>query len=79
MKWFLLFPLIFGTGLRAADEVTAKHDGKQVIIRSGDKEILRYQAEPGDLPRPGIPPAFIRGGYIQSIRTPSGPGASRRC
>ena len=72
MKWFLLFPLIFGTGLCAADEVTAKRDGKQVIIRSGDKEILRYQAEPGELPRPEIPQAFTRGGYIQSIRTPSG-------
>jgi hypothetical protein len=56
----------------AADEVTAKKEGSQVIIRAGDKEVLRYQAEPGDLPRPGIPKEYIRGGYIQSIRTPSG-------
>jgi hypothetical protein len=71
MNWFLLFPLILGTRL-AADDVTAKHEGKQVIICSGEKEILRYQAEPGDLPRPEIPKAFVRGGYLQSIRTPSG-------
>ncbi len=71
MKWFLIFSLFYGTSL-AADEVTAKREGKQVVIRSGEKEILRYQAEPGDLPRPEIPPLFIRGGYIQSIHTPAG-------
>lgn len=58
--------------IRAADEVTATREGKQVIIRAGAREILRYQAEPGDLPRPEIPKAYLRGGYIQSIHTPSG-------
>ena len=71
MKWILIFTLICGTQL-VANEVTAKREGKQVVIRSGTKEILSYQAEPGELPSPEIPAKFIRGGYIQSIRTPSG-------
>lgn len=58
--------------LHAAEEVTASREGRQLVIRSGTREILRYQAEPGELPRPGIPESFIRGGYIQSIYTPSG-------
>lgn len=58
--------------LLAADEVTATREGRQLVVRSGQKEILRYQAEPGDLPREKISPLFIRGGYIQSVRTPSG-------
>ncbi|MES2921966.1 MAG: PmoA family protein [Verrucomicrobiota bacterium] len=68
----LLATLACGYGLFAADEITAVRDGKQVVIRTGSREILRYQAEPGELPRPEIQKAFIRGGYIQSIRTPSG-------
>ncbi len=58
--------------LIAAGEVSATREGRQIVIRTGDREILRYQAEPGDLPRPEIPQAYVRGGYIQSIRTPSG-------
>lgn len=53
-------------------QVTATHEGKQVIFRTGDREILRYQAEAGELPRADIPEQFIRGGYIQSIYTPDG-------
>ncbi len=68
----LLATLACGYSLTAADEVTAARDGKQVVIRAGSREILRYQAEPGELPRPEIPQAFVRGGYIQSIHTPSG-------
>ncbi len=52
--------------------MTAVRENHQIVVRSGDKEVLRYQAEPGDLPRPEIPAAFVRGGYIQSIHTPSG-------
>jgi len=69
----LLFAsLSWSSGLFAADEITALRDGRQLVIRAGEKEILRYQAEAGELPRPDIKPAFIRGGYIQSIRTPAG-------
>ena len=55
-----------------AEIVTAKREGQQVIIHAGTKEILRYQAEAGELPRPEIPQAYRRGGYIQSIHTPAG-------
>lgn len=58
--------------LHATDELTASREGRQVVIRAGRKEILHYQAEPGELPRPEIPKAQLRGGYIQSIHTPSG-------
>ena len=54
----------------AAEEVTAAREGKQIVVRSGDKEILRYQAEPGELPRQDIPEVYRRGGYIASIHTP---------
>jgi len=60
------------TSLMAADSITAKREDNQVVIRSGQKEILRYQSEAGPLPRPEIPEKFKRGGYIQSIHTPSG-------
>ena len=55
-----------------AGPVTAVREGKQVVIRSGEKEILRYQTEAGELPREDIKKIFTRGGYIQSIRTPAG-------
>lgn len=73
MKFSLIFAILAcGSNLHAADDVTATREDKQVVIRVGQQEILRYQAEPGDLPRPEIPSAYLRGGYIQSIRTPSG-------
>lgn len=56
----------------AAENVTAAREGTQVIVRAGDQEILRYQAEAGELPRKDIKPIFRRGGYLQSIHTPSG-------
>ncbi len=73
----ILSAFVFGlwswsSALFAADEITAVREGRQLVIRAGEKEILRYQAEAGELPRPDIKPAFIRGGYIQSIKTPSG-------
>jgi len=56
----------------AAPPVTAKREGKQIILHAGDREVLRYQAEPGELPRAGIKEAFRRGGYLHPIYTPSG-------
>jgi hypothetical protein len=56
----------------AASEMSAVREGRQVVVRAGGKEVLRYQAEPGELPRPDIKPLFRRGGYLQSIFTPSG-------
>jgi len=57
----------------AADSaVTAKREGKQVVFRAGEREVLRYQAEPGEFPRSDIKEAFRRGGYLHPIYTPSG-------
>lgn len=64
--------LSFSTMLFSETKISAVREGRQVVILVGDKEILRYQAEPGDLPRKDIKPAFTRGGYIQSIHTPAG-------
>ena len=61
-----------GSSLTAAAQATATREGKQVVIRAGSREILRYQAEPGELPRPEIPQAYVRGGYIHSLHTPAG-------
>lgn len=65
----LVTPLL---SLLAAEPVTASRDKEQIIFRTGDRELLRYQAEPGALPRPDIKEAFRRGGYLHPIYTPSG-------
>jgi hypothetical protein len=64
---------IFHQGATAAEAtVTAKREGKQIVFRTGDREVLRYQAEPGEFPRTDIKEAFRRGGYLHPIYTPSG-------
>ena len=50
----------------------AVQKGKQVILSCNNREVLRYQAEPGDFPRPGIKESFRRGGYLHPIQTPAG-------
>ncbi len=72
MKFALPLALTLFSSAMAADEISAKREGQQVVICSGADVILRYQAEPGPLPRPEIPKKFTRGGYLQSIFTPSG-------
>jgi len=66
--------LLFVLPALARDKIGihAEVEGKQVVIRAADREILRYQAEPGEFPRKDIKEIFRRGGYIQSIRTPAG-------
>jgi hypothetical protein len=56
----------------AAESLSARKEGNQMVVRAGDREILRYQAEPGELPRKDIKEIFRRGGYIQALRSPSG-------
>ncbi len=57
---------------QAAPEVSARREGTQLVLRAGESEILRYQAEPGEFPREGIKEEFRRGGYLHPIRTPLG-------
>lgn len=68
----LLGALLLGRIAHAAEPVKAVREGDQLIFRCGDHEILRYQAEPGELPRPDIKALYRRGGYLQSIHTPAG-------
>ena len=57
----------------AADPVVSvKREDKQLVFRAGEREVLRYQAEPGEFPRENIKEAFRRGGYLHPIYTPSG-------
>jgi hypothetical protein len=69
---FLLAALAAVVLPAAAENVSAIWDGKQIVVRTGDKEILRYKNQSEDLPRKDIKEIFKRGGYIQSIYTPSG-------
>jgi hypothetical protein len=52
--------------------VTAKREGTQIVFRAGEREMFRYQAEPGPLPRAEIKEVFTRGGYIHPVHTPAG-------
>ena len=67
-----LVALVLIASANAADPVTAQREGKQIIFRAGGREIARYQAEPGELPRADIKEAFRRGGYLHPLHTPSG-------
>src|SRR5688572_15071457 len=65
--------LLFFVGVSiAGPAVTAKREGTQVVFRAGDREMFRYHAEPAPLPRPEIKEAFVRGGYLHPLLTPSG-------
>lgn len=58
--------------LAGAEPVSLAKEGREIVARCGERVVLRYQAEPGELPREGIDPLFRRGGYIRSILSPSG-------
>ncbi len=64
--------LVLGLSGAAAEPVSVIRDGKEIVVRGGDRVVLRYQAEPGEFPREGIDPLYRRGGYIRSILSPSG-------
>lgn len=46
--------------------------GSKLGVREGERPILEYQAEPGELPRPDIKDVYRRGGYIHPVTTPDG-------
>ncbi|MDQ3815365.1 MAG: PmoA family protein, partial [Armatimonadota bacterium] len=55
-----------------ADGVQAKREGAVLKINVAGRQVLGYQAEKGELPRPDIKPMFLRGGFIHPILSPSG-------
>src|SRR5687768_5707565 len=67
----LLLCVLVGNAI-AGPAVTAKREGTQVVFRAGDREMFRYQGEPAPLPRADIKEAFLRGGYLHPLLTPSG-------
>lgn len=73
-RFFALALAVFAaTSTWAADPaVTARREGTQIVFRAGDREMFRYQAEPGELPRADIRKDFARGGYIHPVLTPAG-------
>lgn len=52
--------------------IEATREGTRVNILRQGKKIFSYQAEADKLPRADIKQAFVRGGYIQSVWSPSG-------
>ena len=55
-----------------AQGVQSVNDHGRLTISASGRNVLTYQAEPGELPRPDIKPIFRRGGYIHPVFTPSG-------
>jgi Methane oxygenase PmoA len=64
-----------GAALAKEDEVlpvTIRQTAGQVVFLVGDREVAAYQTGAAGLPRPEIPAAYHRGGYLHPLRTPSG-------
>lgn len=69
-RWLFLLLLLLPLGSHA--DITARRQDRQVIISADGAEVLRYQCEPGDLPRAEIPEIYRRGGYLHPLSTPAG-------
>lgn len=80
--WFILPSLAKGETATYEVEANGKADaksmnriqknGKKYAFRTGERLLMEYQAEPGELPRENIKSLFVRGGYLHPIRTLSG-------
>jgi hypothetical protein len=57
---------------RIAPAMQSRRSSGAVEIDRRGTAILRYQAEPGEFPRPEIPPQYRRGGYLHPLSTPTG-------
>ena len=55
----------------ALPAMTASDDGDNIVLRSGEKEILSYRHSV-DVPAAGIRKIFSRSGFIHPVKTPSG-------
>lgn len=56
----------------AAKGVRLVREHSKLKIAAAGRQVLEYQAQPGQLPSAGIKPIFRRGGYIHPVYTPSG-------
>lgn len=72
MRVPITFVLALVLCAQARGDVRSERTGDAVILFDGERELLRYQAEPGPVPDPAIDSLFRRGGYLHPIRTPSG-------
>jgi hypothetical protein len=61
-----------GASTPGASGVQLSREGDRLLIRSGGRQVLAYQTQPGELPEAGIKPIFKRGGYIHPVYAPSG-------
>lgn len=59
-------------GQSPAKGVQIVKESDRLAITSAGRQVLGYQAQPGELPSPDIKPIFKRGGYIHPVYTPSG-------
>ncbi len=59
-------------GERPPRKVRVRADGSSLLFSIGQSPALRYQGAPQGLPRPGIDPAHLRGGYLHPLWTPQG-------
>jgi len=57
----------------AHESLAAKTQGEICELRTAEgRPVLRYQIGEAPFPRPGIDPAFLRGGHIHPVFSPSG-------
>jgi len=66
-----LFTLI-SSAPGSVPQITVAGEKNKLKATLSGRTLLEYQAEPGELPRGDIKQAFVRGGYIQPIFSPSG-------
>lgn len=59
-------------GRNGGNQISARKEKDGVKLSSNGRVLMNYQMEPGALPRDHIKPAFLRGGYLHPILTPSG-------
>lgn len=66
--------LVLCGGHAAADPdgIVALQTDDQLVVKSGDREVLVYQTHAAPLPREGLAETYARGGYLACLRTPAG-------
>lgn len=63
---------VTGDELDTQSVIRAIQTNGQVTLSVSDQPVITYRSEKDEMPRPGIPEIFRRGGYIHPVHTPSG-------